>query len=41
MIARRSLTTVAATVLLLGGAGAAWAEDSHDVLPGSDTALVR
>ena len=41
MIARRSLTTVAATALLLGGAGTAWAGDSHDLLPGADTALVQ
>ncbi|MDA0160361.1 M14 family metallopeptidase [Solirubrobacter ginsenosidimutans] len=41
MITRRSLTTVAAAALLLGGAGTAWADDSHDVLPGSDTALVQ
>ena len=41
MIMRRSLTTVAATALLLGGAGTAWAGDSHDMLPGADTALVQ
>ena len=41
MVIRRSLTTVAATALLLGGAGPAWAGDSHDLLPGADTALVQ
>ena len=41
MIIRRSLTTVAATALLFGGAGTAWAGDSHDMLPGADTALVQ
>ena len=41
MIIRRSLTTVAAAALLLAGAGNAWAADSHDLLPGSDTALVQ
>ena len=42
MIMRRSLTTVAATALLLGGAAtSAWAGDSHDMLPGADTALVQ
>jgi hypothetical protein len=41
MIIRRSLTTVAATALLFGAAGTAWADDSHDLLPGADTALVQ
>ena len=41
MIMRRSLTTVAATALLSGAAGTAWAGDSHDTLPGADTALVQ
>ena len=41
MIMRRSVTIVAATALLLGGAGTAFADDSHDTLPGADTALVR
>ena len=41
MVIRRSLTTVAATALLFGGAGTAWAGDSHDLLPGADTALVQ
>jgi hypothetical protein len=41
MVGKRSVTIVAATALLLGGAGAAYADDSHDTLPGGDTALVR
>ena len=41
MIMRRSLTTVAATALLLGATAPAWAGDSHDMLPGADTALVQ
>ena len=33
---------MAATALLFGGAAAtAWAGDSHDTLPGADTALVQ
>jgi hypothetical protein len=41
MVGKRSVTIVAATALLLGSASFAYADDSHDTLPGGDTALVR